>query len=256
MPETQSQKQSQKQLVLGKIANQYGIDESKAPLLVHYHRQVRSGLNALFLAASTGDKLETRESGAVQGVSFFGRILGIFFPPAGAAVESVADVASTIKSHYDEKTLKNAKELLDSCGGIENLNQLTKTLATQLVGQYAQDLASLSHSKIKTIAKHDADAIESAIQKGDFQSLIDEGYSDAASLSGDEDLEKESSKTTMQAVQEKMLKAVSDHSILPSKIIERETQERDNYKSSHPVVGKFTKGAVEHHNHNTSEITH
>lgn len=233
---------NRKSEVLEKIAEQYGVSPEQATHLVGYHREVRSHLNSLFCAAATGDKLETRESNSVKTTSFFGRIIGIFFPPAGAAIESVADVANAIRSRFDEKTLKNAQELLNACGGLDNLNKLTKTLATQLVEQYTQNLISIGYSKIKARAKHDAQAIEKSIGNGNFKDLIDEGYYDEASLSGNENLEFESTAAIIKKTQERMKKAVLDqHPILQD-------------HSNHETLGAHTDKFNNHHQTQTHSL--
>jgi len=148
------------------VADRYGVTPEQAESLVAYHAQLRAALNEAFIAASTGQRFQTAE-GSVAKVS---GLIATFlkFLPFGNAAEVVSGVINIADSHFSRKELDSFAALVPAFG-IENVNKLTKSVATDTLEASIDQIKNLSVEEARKAAKKDFKTLTGLISKGTFK---------------------------------------------------------------------------------------
>lgn len=166
------------------VADRYGVTPHQAESLVAYHAQLRSSLNEAFIAASTGKRFKTEQGTVAKTSGLIATFLKVL--PFGNAAEVASGVITIADSHFSRKELDSFAALVPAFGGLEHLNELTKSLATQILEASVDNIKDLTAREAKQSAKDDFKVLTKQVSAGKFKDSDTISTGSALDLDDDE----------------------------------------------------------------------
>jgi hypothetical protein len=244
---------SRKEEVLGKIAAIYEVTPKEAESLVAYHAELRSKLNEFLVASATGKHFQVRPNFFTRASQVISSIVSAVFPPAGSLAAVASGAIAMTQEYFQESDLAKGRKILEAIGGIENLNQFTKSLSTELTKIFASHIKHLSPTKSEERAKSDFGVVMKNLEE--LAKIAEESPSKAAGLL--DDASEENSKTQISKTLGTIIidKVANSHGVNLAEI-EAKQQVESLMKNTqeHPDLGNFTHQVLNHKHENNHLI--